>query len=210
MDAGLYSVFLVTTVMLILVPGPAAITVATQGASYGANRALFGIMGVASADVIYFALSATGIASLIIASNLLFSIVKWFGVAYLLYLGFGAFFSKSGVLRIESNPVQVRASGLFYQGLVVQLANPKALLYFSALLPQFVDSGKPVFAQIFIMGASCLVADLMVYSVFSHLGNILAKRKPKKWMVDLINKAAGLTLISTGIRMASLQYSRLP
>ena len=76
MDIGLYSIFLVTTVMLILVPGPAAITVAAQGASNNSKKAFMGVMGVASADVIFFALSATGIASLILASNLLFSVIK--------------------------------------------------------------------------------------------------------------------------------------
>ena len=102
MDISIYLIFLVTTVMLILVPGPAAITVAAQGASHNSQRAFFGVLGVASADVLFFALSATGIASLILASNLMFSVIKWFGVAYLLYLGISALFSKSGVIKLSA------------------------------------------------------------------------------------------------------------
>ncbi len=208
MDLDIYFIFLATTVMLILVPGPAAITVATQGAENSSTRAFLGVIGVASADVIFFALSATGIASLILASNLLFSVIKWIGVVYLLYLGLGALFSKSGAIKIDTRLKQGKASRLFYQGLIVQLANPKALLYFSALLPQFIEPGKPILFQLFVMGTSCLLADLLVYSIFSHLGNRLAKQALKTWVINLINKAAGITLISTGIKMASLEYSK--
>ena len=208
MDIGLYSIFLVTTVMLILVPGPAAITVAAQGASNNSKKAFMGVMGVASADVIFFALSATGIASLILASNLLFSVIKWLGVSYLLYLGITALFSKSGAIKINAKTKESSRKKLFSQGLVVQLANPKALMYFSALLPQFIDPSEPILFQMVIMGASCLLADIVVYSLFSLLGEKLAKQQLKTWVVTAINKAAGITLVSTGIRMASLEYGK--
>ncbi|HHA19179.1 MAG TPA: LysE family translocator [Methylophaga sp.] len=208
MDIELYLIFLVTTVMLILVPGPAAITIAAQGASYSPNKAFLGVLGVASADVIFFALSATGIASLILTSNLLFSIIKWFGVAYLLYLGVTALFSKSGAIKINKKAAKSNHTKLFSQGLIVQLANPKALIYFSALLPQFVDPDGAIVFQMFLMGSSCLIADLLVYSLFSHIGDNLARQKMKAWVINLINKAAGITLIATGIKMASLEYGK--
>ena len=208
MDIELYLIFLATTVMLILVPGPAAITIAAQGASYRPNKAFLGVLGVASADVIFFTLSATGIASLILTSNLLFSIVKWFGVVYLLYLGVTALFSKSGVIKIKKQTAKVNHSKLFSQGLIVQLANPKALIYFSALLPQFINPNESIVLQMFLMGASCLIADLLVYSLFSHIGDNLARQKMKAWVINLINKSAGITLIATGIKMASLEYGK--
>ncbi len=208
MDIELYLIFLVTTVMLILVPGPAAITIAAQGASYSPNKAFLGVLGVASADVIFFALSATGIASLILTSNLLFSIIKWFGVVYLLYLGVTALFSKSGAIKINKQAAKSNHTKLFSQGLIVQLANPKALIYFSALLPQFVDPDGAIIFQMFLMGSSCLIADLLVYSLFSHIGDNLARQKMKAWVINLINKSAGITLIATGIKMASLEYGK--
>ncbi|MEH6468444.1 MAG: LysE family translocator [Porticoccus sp.] len=208
MDLSLYLIFLATTVMLILMPGPAAITVASQGATNTSNKAFFGVLGVATADVIFFALSATGIASLIIASNLMFSAVKWVGVMYLLYLGLGALLSQSGAIKINRQQAQGRAPKLFSQGLVIQLANPKALLYFSALLPQFIAPGEPIFFQILVMGVSCFLADLLIYSVYSHLGYRLAKQTLKQWVISLINKVAGITLISTAVKMASLEYSK--
>jgi len=205
MSIDLYLIFLVTTVMLILVPGPAAITVASHGASHKHSKAFYTVLGVASADVIFFALSATGVASLILASNFLFSVIKWAGVAYLFYLGLTALFSKSGAINIKCTDLNTKSSRLFYQGLIIQLANPKALMYFTALLPQFVDPNKPVLFQMFLMGLTCFLADLSVYTMFSRLGDHLANQKLKLWVVNLINKAAGLTLLSTGIRMATLE-----
>lgn len=208
MDLGLYSFFLVTTVMLILVPGPAAITVASQGASHSSKKAFLGVLGVASADVIYFALSATGIASLILASSLLFSLIKWFGVVYLLYLGITAIFGKSGAIKINRKSNNGGPGKLFSKGVVVQLANPKALMYFSALLPQFVDPSEPILFQMLLMGVSCLLVDLLVYSLFSQMGDLLAKQKMKSWVINVINKAAGITLIAIGVKMASLEYGK--
>ncbi|MEL6693796.1 MAG: LysE family transporter, partial [Pseudomonadota bacterium] len=77
MEFGTFILFAITTFVVVFSPGPAAITVTAQGSGNGVGRAQFGIIGIASANVIYFALSATGIASLIIASNTLFTIIKW-------------------------------------------------------------------------------------------------------------------------------------
>jgi len=208
MDIELYLFFLVTTVMLILVPGPAAITVATQGASHNSKVTFLSILGVASADALFFILSATGIASLIVASSLVFSIIKWFGVAYLLFLGVSAIFSKAGTIKINAQASKVNPAKAFSQGLVIQLANPKALMYFSALLPQFIDPNKPIVFQMLLMGLTCFLADLLVYSMFGRMGAQLAKKQVKPWVISLVNKTAGIALITTGVKMATLEATK--
>ncbi len=205
MNVELYIFFLVTTVMLILVPGPAAITVAAQGASHHTKITFITILGVATADALFFILSATGVASLIVASSFVFSIIKWFGVAYLLFLGISAIFSKAGAIKIAAKNTEISPEKAFTQGLIVQLANPKALLYFSALLPQFIDPNEPVVFQMLIMGLTCILADLLVYSLFGRMGEQLAKKQVKPWIINIINKVAGITLITTGIKMATLE-----
>jgi homoserine/homoserine lactone efflux protein len=208
MNIELYLFFLVTTVMLILVPGPAAITVATQGASHNSKITFISILGVASADAFFFILSATGIASLIVASSFVFSIIKWFGVVYLIFLGASAIFTKAGAINVEAKSIKIGPAKAFTQGLVVQLANPKALLYFSALLPQFVDPNEPVVFQMFLMGLTCFLADLLVYSMFGRMGEQLAKKQVKSWIISIINKVAGITLITTGVKMATLEAAQ--
>ena len=99
--------FLVTTFVVVLSPGPAAIAVTAESVSNGYKRSLLVISGVAMANVVFFILSATGIATLIIASHILFSIIKWVGAGYLLYLGFGAIFSDSSLLNIDPLKIKV-------------------------------------------------------------------------------------------------------
>ncbi|HKM36742.1 MAG TPA: LysE family translocator, partial [Thiopseudomonas sp.] len=205
MNIELYLFFLVTTVMLILVPGPSAITVAKQGAANNSKLTFLSVLGVASADVLFFILSATGIASLVVASHLVFSIIKWLGVAYLLFLGASAIFSKAGAIKIDVQTTNINPMKAFSQGLLIQLSNPKALLYFSALLPQFVDPNEPLIFQIFLMGLTCFLADVLVYSMFGRMGAQLAKKQMKAWVINLINKAAGITLIVTGIKMITVE-----
>jgi homoserine/homoserine lactone efflux protein len=208
MNIELYLFFLVTTLMLILVPGPAAITVARQGAANHSKLTFLAVLGVASADAIFFILSATGIASLIVASNVVFSIIKWVGVVYLVFLGMSAIFSKAGAIKIDVQKSQISPAKAFSQGLVIQLANPKALMYFSALLPQFIDPNEPIIFQMFLMGLTCFLADLLVYSVFGRMGAQLAKKQVKPWIVSFINKAAGITLIAVGVKMVTLEAAK--
>lgn len=210
MDLKLYLLFLVTTLTLIIVPGPAAITIVKQGASYSRRLTSFSVLGVATADALYFMLSATGIASLIITSSVVFTTIKWFGVGYLIFLGLAMLLSKAEKVKIETyqskaSTVEISTFKAFSQGLIVQLANPKALLYFSALLPQFIDPNESIILQMFLMGLTCFLADLVVYSMFGQMGMQLVKIKVKSWTISLINKIAGLTLITIGIKMAALE-----
>ena len=120
---------------------------ASRGATDGLGRTLFALLGVCRASAIYFGLSATGIASPIVASNALFQVVKWAGVAYLTYLGLTTLLGRSDGLAIVSGAPGRTGTSLFEQGFLVEFSNPKALLYFSAVLPQFLDPARPVAPQ---------------------------------------------------------------
>lgn len=198
--------FLTTTIVVVLSPGPAALSVTAEAASNGFKRSLWVIWGIAMANVVYFVLSATGIAALIIASNLLFSIIKWIGVAYLLYIGFNALFSKAGPLTITPEKKNKgNAHKVFLKGFVIEISNPKALLYFSALLPQFIDISRPVLPQLMTLALIVFILDLICYSLYAYLGwkSINASIKPS--LVKLINRAAGSMLIFAGLKMATIE-----
>src|SRR5438552_199213 len=95
-----YLIFAVTTLVVCLTPGPAALLVVAQGISNGFRQSYWAIAGIALGNAVYFALSATGIAALILASSTLFSIIKWVGVGYLFYLGLSAIFNRSSALTV--------------------------------------------------------------------------------------------------------------
>lgn len=204
MQTDTYLIFLLTTAVVVFSPGAAAIAVAAQGAANGFRRALFCALGVACANALYFALSATGVASLIVASNFLFSIIKWVGVAYLIYLGLGAIFSVSGGIRVGKGARQAKLSGLFRRGFVVEISNPKALLYFTAIVPQFLVPTAPILPQILLMGITTLAMDMVSYGCYAYLGERLTSGSIKDWVVRLINRLAGGALIFAGVKMAGV------
>lgn len=203
MELTTFFLFAITTTVVVFSPGPAALTVASQGSGNGFLYAFFGIFGVAAANIVYFALSATGIASLIIASNLIFSIIKWAGVIYLVYLGVSAIFSPSGGLQVVKGP-KLRRRVLFMKGFIVEFANPKALLYFAAILPQFLNITQPIAPQILIMGLTTVILDITIYSVYAYLGHAMSKKGVKSWVTKGLNSLAGSALLIAAFKMTKV------
>lgn len=198
--------FFMTTLVVVLSPGPAAIAVTAEAASSGFKKSTLVIFGIAIANIVFFVLSATGIITLIIASHTLFSIIKWIGVAYLLYLGFGAIFSQSGPLSINATKkAETKNYKIFMKGFVLEISNPKALLYFSALLPQFIDISSPIIPQLVILCLITLVLDLFCYSLYGYLGFKSIGKFIKPIVIKTINRSAGAMLIFAGIKMASVE-----
>ena len=160
------------------------------------------------ATATYFVLSAMGLAALIVASNLLFQIIKWVGVGYLVYLGLAAIFRKSGGISVAQSGMVRSKKKLFSQGFVVEFANPKGLLYFAAILPQFLDTNAPIAPQMIIMGLTGTTMQLVIYSIYANLGDRLANGGVHAWIVDVLNKTAGAALIFAGAKMAGVTANR--
>ncbi|OWW20567.1 LysE family translocator [Noviherbaspirillum denitrificans] len=206
MSLDTYLIFLVTTAVICLTPGPAALLIVTQGISNGFRRSWWAIAGIAVANAIYFALSATGVAALIVASSTLFSIIKWVGVAYLFYLGISAVRSKASALTVTSDPGEaVRGLRAFWQAVVVELSNPKALLYFVALLPQFVDPDQPVGLQMLVFGGTTVALDAASYSIYAWLGSKTQRFTANERFVKASNRTAGGLLMVAGAMMATVK-----
>lgn len=201
-----YLIFVVTTFVVCLSPGPAAILVVAQGISNGFRRSWWAIAGIALGNLIYFALSATGIAALIVASSTLFSIIKWVGVAYLFYLGLSAIFSKSSALTV-TNDAGSAVGGMraLWQAVVVELSNPKALLYFVALLPQFIDPSRPVGMQMLVFGVTCIVLDMAAYGLYGWLGSKTQRFTANARFVKVSNRTSGGLLMAAGAMMAMVK-----
>ena len=198
--------FLTTTFVVVLSPGPAAIAVSSEAASAGGKCSLWVIFGIALANVVFFVLSGTGIAALILASHTLFLVIKWVGVLYLLYLGLSAIFSTSGGMRIEASQASKRSNtSRFLRGFVLELSNPKALLYFSALLPQFIDPSQGVFTQLAVLCVITFVIDFTCYSFYALLGVKSTGLGFRPNVINWINRAAGSLLIFAGLKMSTIE-----
>ena len=115
-------------------------------------------------------------------------------------LDHAALFGKTGALKVERGPKETRKT-LFAKGFVVEFANPKALLYFAAILPQFLDPSAPIAPQIAIMGLTTLVMDVVVYSAYAFLGQTITQSGVRPWIVKLLNRSAGSALLFAAFKM---------
>jgi threonine/homoserine/homoserine lactone efflux protein len=150
MSIEAWLLFTITETVLCLSPGPAVLLVLSMSLTRGWQPGLQASAGILGANLCYFALSATSLGALLLASWELFFCIKWLGAAYLIWLGLKTFFAHRDAVRPGAEPLPPPRTGMrtFLHGVVAQGANPKALLFFTALLPQFVNPAAPLVPQI--------------------------------------------------------------
>ena len=197
--------FLVETA-LCLTPGPAVLLVLSQALTHGALKALNSIVGIIAANTFYFVLSATGIGAILLASYDLFFAIKWIGAAYLVWLGVSAFLGRSKAFSVRSGEAAaVRPSRLFLNGLVLQLSNPKALVFFTALLPQFINPHAPIIPQVAILAFTSVVIEFLVQLFYAVLAGRASRLATEPRFARLTERVSGTLLIGAGLGMAALR-----
>jgi threonine/homoserine/homoserine lactone efflux protein len=199
--------FLTMETALSLSPGPAVFYVVSQGVRGALKRSLPAVAGIISANAIYFTLSATSLGAIIAASSRFFTVAKWVGAAYLIYLGI-----KSLSAARSSHAVALGETGSAEQGdrrrvylgaLTLQLANPKALLFFLALLPQFIDPMQPVVRQMLILAATSMLPEFCILLGYGWLAHRALHASAKfgvsggmnRWLARI--EGAGLLVCAT-------------
>src|SRR3954454_19808859 len=139
-DSGTLWVFCVTALALLVIPGPAVLYVVVQGAEQGRRAGLASVAGIHLGTLVHVAAATVGLSALIVASAVAFSVVKFAGAAYLIYLGVRKLLERTPAVEAERPPEPLRRA--FGRGIVVNVLNPKTALFFLAFLPQFVDRNR--------------------------------------------------------------------
>ena len=197
--------FVVTEAVLSITPGPAVLFVLSHGVRHGARKSIWASLGILSANATYFALSATSLGALIIASYDLFFLIKWAGTAYLVYLGLKCFFSHSSMLKMPQERSRVVSNlRIWRDGFALQGANPKALLFFVAILPQFIEPSHSVPLQMLILGASSIVVEFLILLVYGLAAQTLSLANNPRFE-KTSNRLAGALLIGAGLGLARLR-----
>ncbi|PYV59012.1 MAG: hypothetical protein DMG97_21820 [Acidobacteria bacterium] len=198
--------FVVTEAVLSMTPGPAVLYVLSQAIRRGPAKSVWGSWGILSANAMYFVLSATSLGAVIVTSYKLFFLMKWLGAAYLVYLGIASFLGKSSVMPLPEAGSNFRSSSrILRDGFFLQAANPKALLFFTAILPQFIDARHNVAFQIFVLGISSIVVEFAILFTYGQLAGrlVVTARSPR--FEKLTNRIAGSLLIGAGVGLARLR-----
>jgi threonine/homoserine/homoserine lactone efflux protein len=200
--------FLVTETMLSLSPGPAVLLVVSQGLRRGGRRSIFSSLGILSANAVYFAVSAAGLGAVILASYELFSLVRWLGAAYLIWLGLKAIWGAHSVFLPQQNEGSTPPesnSRLFANGFILQAANPKALVFFAAILPQFVNPAEPVARQFALLGVTSVTAEFFVLLGYGMLAGRAASLARQPRFARAADRIAGVLLVAAGVGLAGIE-----
>ena len=202
----IWLLFVMTEAVLSITPGPAVLYVLAQAIRRGPSQSVWASCGILSANALYFALSATSLGAVIVASYKLFFVIKWLGAAYLVYLGLLSFFGKTSVISLpEATPGARSGPRILRDGFFLQAANPKAILFFTGILPQFIDARHNVALQILLLGISSVVVEFVILFIYGQLaGRALSTARSPRFE-KLTNRLAGSLLIAAGVGLARLR-----
>ena len=162
--------FFVASWVISLSPGAGAIASMSCGLQYGFWRGYWNAVGLQIALVLQIAVVAAGLGAVLATSELAFGLIKWFGVAYLLWLAWKQWQALPQALDDSAAPRPIgRPLSLVLRGFVVNASNPKAIVFILAVLPQFLDPTKPLLLQYVEMGTTMVIVDLLVMAGYTGL-----------------------------------------
>jgi threonine/homoserine/homoserine lactone efflux protein len=196
-----------TETILCLSPGPAVLLVLSVSLTRGLPSGLWASGGILTANTLYFLLSATSLGAILLASWELFFLIKWIGAGYLIWLGVKMFVARGpGATQAAAHPAPMRTGQrTFLHGLIAQGANPRALVFFTAILPQFVNPAKPLAPQIAVLAVTSILIEFAVlaaYAALSHRASHVARRPG---FTSVLNRVGGGLLIGAGAGLAALK-----
>jgi homoserine/homoserine lactone efflux protein len=182
--------------------------VISNGVSRGGAASLWANAGILTGNTFYFLLSAFGLGAMLLASRDLFTAIRYAGAGYLVFLGVQTM-RGSGLALESTNAINADHSGwkTLARGFALQVANPKALVFFVALLPQFIDARKPIAPQVAILAATSVLIEFVVLSGYGYLAGRAAILARRPRFVKQTNAASGVMLIVAGAGIAFSDFS---
>jgi threonine/homoserine/homoserine lactone efflux protein len=169
-DASTYGLFVLAALALLLVPGPAVLYIVARSVDQGRLTGLVSVLGIGIGTLVHVAFAVVGLSALLASSATAFSVVKWLGAAYLVWLGLQRLLARDD----DEEPVNAEPAPLFRvlsQGVLVNILNPKTALFFLAFLPQFVDPSRgSAWLQVVVLGTTLAALGLFTDSLYALLG----------------------------------------
>lgn len=204
MTTELWLVYLAAAIGLSLTPGPNGLLSLTHGACFGFRPTMWTVLGGALGFFLLIAASLAGMGALLAASEQAFTIAKWIGAAYLVWLGIRVWRSPAPVVsaaEATGTLRRARPGRMFREGFLVAVSNPKALIFFAAFLPQFMVPGVGLGVQLLVFGGTFVVVEIVYELALAGLAQKVAPwlGRHGRWF----NRVAGGTFVGLGAALTS-------
>jgi threonine/homoserine/homoserine lactone efflux protein len=205
MRLEIYMTYILATTLILVIPGPTIILVISQAVAHGRKSVLPLVAGVVLGDFTAMTLSLLGLGAIMTASAALFTLFKWIGAIYLIYLGIHLWRANPKNGSIQAGTKKPSHRSLFRSSFIVTALNPKSIAFFVAFMPQFITPHSPVPGQTFLLGGTFLFLALVnaaLYAIFAgQLREVIKRSRVRKWF----NRCGGTALIGAGIITAGMQ-----
>jgi homoserine/homoserine lactone efflux protein len=208
-DLSVWITYFIATLILSITPGPGVFSSISSGLHHGFRLGLWNGVGMQAANVLMVIFVSLGLGALLLASETLFSVVKWAGVAYLIYLGIVTWRAPAKGFEEDRDDHETTARGVFMRGFWVNATNPKGIIFFAAILPQFIDTARPQLAQYAIFAVTTFAVDLVIMMVYTALAakvlRVMQDQSKLKW----VNRTLGGAFIAAGVALASFRRAHI-
>ncbi|MBE7102650.1 LysE family translocator [Bacillus mycoides] len=196
-----YEVFLLTGILLNLIPGADTMYIVGRSISQGRKAGVYSVFGIITGSLVHTLLVAFGLSIILTKSIVLFNIIKVIGVIYLVYLGIKMILDKTNVaFQASSNKLNIKK--IYLQGLLTSLTNPKVSLFFIAFLPQFIDTKASGPMPFIILGLTFTVTGLLWCLFVAYFSSYVTKKLRGNQKVGMIlNKVTGMIFIGMGLKL---------
>ena len=204
MDLSVWLYYFLAAIVLSVTPGPGVFSSIRSGLHHGVRRGLWNAVGMQAANLIHVTVVAVGLGALLLASESVFTAVKWLGVAYLIYLGIVTW--RAPAKSFEDEPDNdSTVCQIFLHGFLVNLTNPKGIIFFVAVLPQFIDVTRPQALQYTILAATTFAVDLVIMIGYTALAARVLRVMKDPQGLRWVNRGLGGLFVATGIALASFR-----
>lgn len=203
MSLDLWLAFSAAAFIVLIVPGPTILLVTGHALSHGRGAALGSVIGVVAGDALAVSLSLAGVGAILQTSATAFTVLKWIGAAYLIYLGIKLW--RAPVHAIETEPLDFRPKRLAREAFVVTALNPKSIAFFIAFMPQFIRTDQPMLPQCVILGTTFCVLGGLNAAVYALAAGRFRSLLQGERALKVVHKLGGSFLIGAGVLTASMR-----
>jgi homoserine/homoserine lactone efflux protein len=205
MDLSVWITYVLASIVLCVSPGPGVFSSISSGLHHGFRLGIWNAVGMQAASLIVVVVVSVGLGSLLLASETLFNVVKWLGVAYLVYLGIVTWRAPARGFVDDAGDAAHSPRDVFMRGFYVNITNPKGIIFFAAVLPQFIDVARPQAQQYAIFAVTTFTVDLLVMACYTALAARVLRvmRDPAK--LRWVNRTLGGAFVAAGFALASFR-----